>query len=201
MQQFLNDHQQGHSTFQMAHLITGKSGCNVFGWYKQTLWELVARWQTLRSAYIEMEIVEAEIEELETEPPTRKTALEIKKRQIGLEHSRLGLRDTEREFAHFYQQAEALKAEYDQLTPEQLAAQECEHWINHARTHVALDLLADDRPSKSTWSLLAAMPQAMREAVKMEDAGRWLLEKSNDTASQYPALQHETIRRIVSQGG
>lgn len=197
MREFLNDHQQGHSAFQMSHFITGKSGCNVFGWYKQTLWELVSRWQTLRSAYVEIEILEAEIEELEACPSSRKNALEIKKRRIGIEHSLLSLRDTEREFAHFYQQAARLKAEYSRLTPEQIAEQEREHWIYHARTLAALDILSVGRPSKSTWGLIAALPPELRQQVNLQADPTWVLEQSSPPLGTAPALPHAEIRRFI----
>lgn len=190
IEQFLADYQQGHSNFQMAHFITGKSGTNVFGWYKQCLWELVKRWQSLRSAYVDLEILEAEIEGTE--------GLERKQKEIQREHTLLGLRDTEREFSHFYQQAEWLKPQYDKLSREELLQQEREHWVNHVKREIALDYVTDGRASRRTNELLFSLPADIREAVSDFVPMEWL-NKEQPRLQFHPhlVLPHREVRRLI----
>jgi len=171
LQALLQDHQLYHSMFQQDYFITARSGGpTAYGQYKQALRELHKRYRGLKELYAARELLKVDIDELaESEPATR---FELRRKDINLaqkvmqmEDLEHNIRDTEREFKRFYQQAMALKAQVGELTDERREQLDREMWQAKMQEMAALDLATTGRLGTNTYELIASAPLDMRREV------------------------------------
>ena len=152
----LADHQIYHSDLQMDAFITGKSGGTPYGEYKQALRELTSRYRTLKDLYASRELLEL---------ATRKAEIELTQKRLAAQDLEATIADTCREFARFYKQAETLKDDVGELTPERRNELDVAMWVHRVKCMAALDVLTAHMPSRSTVELIAALPPDSRREV------------------------------------
>lgn len=167
LQQLLNDHQLYHSDLQMDSFITMRSGGTTYGMYKQALRELFKRYRGLKEQYPARELLLLDIEELET-TQSKREKIELAKKRMALDDMNRGIRDTEREFNHFYAQAKALKDIIGELTPEKRNKLDMEMWIFKAKENAAFDYITRGSLSKGTVELVQYMPTDIRIQIFKE---------------------------------
>lgn len=142
--ELIRDHQNFHTDFQASRFITNAAGYGtLWGMYRQTLRELVARIEPLEDAYAEMPLTS----------PLREAV------RVGV------LLDREREFAQFYNQAVAFKAKVDALSPAEKEALEAEYWVEKFKTECAVSYMVSGRIEADTMSAIMALPLEMRSKI------------------------------------
>jgi hypothetical protein len=163
LEELLDDHQHHHSTFQMDHFITTRSGGTPYGMLKQALRELSSRKRALRELYA-----------------SRATQrIELAKRTMALADLDKNIEDTEREFNRFFQQADKLKKQVGELTPEKRTQLDQEMWEHQIRATAACEVVATGRVGKNTAELVLSLPREMRRQLACElfDGGQAKLTK------------------------
>lgn len=176
IEELLADHQLYHSEFQQDRFITIKSGGTPYGCYKQALRELSKRHQAIQE--LELQIEEAEIELDELRPlivqiegkesasaEDRRLIVDHKRKSLTLKNLDLTMRETQREYGRFLQQARGLKAHLGEITPERRDELDREMWEYRVKSLLAVELFAYGRPSTSTIELLQCLPPGMRARI------------------------------------
>lgn len=157
----LADHQTGHSEFQDDYLITTRAGGTTYGCYKQSLRELYKRLRGLRELTCDRDILKIEIGELNSSDKA-KDKVEYRRKTMQMEEADRVIRDTEREFVRFYQQALFLKEKIGELTEEKRAKLDREMWAFKLKEMAALDYQTSIRLSQNTLTFLMSLPKSMR---------------------------------------
>lgn len=159
----LADHQEFHSTLQLDHFITIRSGGTLYGCYKQSLRELHSRLHSLRQRYIERRKLELKLEKADDIK-----ALEIRWRIDSINRE---TPDAEREFIRFYGQAaairEALAADGIRFPLDAEARDHLDRqmWAHRIRCMAAVEFIAQGRLSAGTIEVLQALPSDMRKSL------------------------------------
>jgi hypothetical protein len=171
----LADHRHFHSTWQIDHAITGRSGGTLYGCYRQSVRELHKRWRGLRETYAQRERGKLDLDDLERAEPS--TGNDARRREIDIAEKRLGLieldgviRDTEREFLRFYGQALACRlalgiGEGDTLDDARREALESEFWEHQIRCMAAVDYITTGRLGRGTVELFQCCPAEQRQRL------------------------------------
>lgn len=179
LKELLNDHQLYHSDFQMDYFITVKAGGTPYGQYKQALRELFKRYRGLKQLYPERELLLIDIDELNDELglygvesvqtarnyDEERAAIKLAQKEMALEDLEHNIRDTEREFARFYAQANILKEQIGELTAERRAALDRDMWQYKTRQQMAIDLITTGRFAPNTIEILGAVPSEWKKPL------------------------------------
>ena len=174
LKELLNDHQIYHSDFQMDNFITTKAGETQYGQYKQALRELFKRYRGLKELYVARELLQVDIDELEYEEiPAlkynhRRNKINLTKHRMGMEDLERNIKHTEREFKRFYAQANALKEEIGELTPEKQNKLDQEMWIYKLKSMVAIDYITTGRISENALTFIRSIPKGIRKLLLAE---------------------------------
>jgi len=171
LQELLADHQMYHSDFQMDYFITARAGGTVYGQYKQALRELFKRYRGLKELYVAKKLLEVDIAEL-SEWRLFKGKFERARCKINLAEKKMGMEDldrnicdTEREFEHFYGQAQVLKKEIGDLTIERRAELDRDMWEHRLKSMAAVDYLTQGRIGENTITFIQSAPPAWRHPI------------------------------------
>lgn len=169
----LADHQMYHSEYQMDRFITIKSGLTHWGMYKQAIRELHKRFRGLKGLYYERRKAHLEIERDQKKPAATVIDadlrdLEIAKRKMDLYELEANIKDSEREFRHFYAQAKALKQAIGPVTDEKRQSLEAQHWAFKTRLMAASDMIVRGRLSEATVEMLTCQAQGLKELIVTE---------------------------------
>jgi len=167
----LADHQHYHSDLQMDSFILRMSGgTTAYGQYKQCLRELHKRWRGLKQLESERELLRIDIVELTDRSVVdhyekQRNAVRLKQKQGALEEMESNIRDTEREFAHFYERAVALKKVVGELTPGRRAVLDQQMWVQTIREKFALEKFFKGGPSMETAQMIFSLPVSVRKGL------------------------------------
>jgi len=197
LKKLLADHQLYHSEFQQDYFITVRAGGTEYGQYKQALRELSKRYRGLKELYAEKELLQIDIDEL-TEVKTRdkfvKRRNEIKRTQkiMAMEDIDSNIKDTEREFERFYQQAVALKEKIGELTPLKRSILDRDMWEFKIKEMASIDFICNGKLSASTVELVMCVPRETRKDLLNQISQRKELidwyEKREDVKISLPSV-------------
>jgi len=174
LKELLKDHRCFHSEFQQDYFITIKQGTK-YAQYKQALRELYKRLGALREAKCNREKLLIEIEEQKS--LTRRwfnkfkrgyAAIEYRRKVMQLEECDRAIKDTEREFIRFYQQAMVLKPQVGELTEERIGQLEEEMFTFRLKEMMISDWMCLGRYSPQTHELLHSLPLPARLQIIAE---------------------------------
>lgn len=174
LKELLDDHQIYHSDFQMDNFITIRAGETQYGQYKQALRELFKRYRGLKELYVAKELLQVDIDELEFEEiPSlkynhRRNMINLTKHRMDLEDLERNIEHTEREFKRFYAQADALKKEIGELTPEKRNKLDQEMWLHKLKSMVAIDYLTKGRISENAVAFIMSLSNDLRKLLLTE---------------------------------
>lgn len=162
IQDLLQYHRPTHSRVQMDNSITRKTGCTLYGMFKQALRELHERWQALRSAAIDILELEHDIAAANGVEGAEARFQQMRRR---VRHEALldGMTATARETVTFYEQACALRATLpavlDDDTIEQL---ELDYWVHWTKKQIALEIEVTGSVSINTLDAIISMPEPVK---------------------------------------
>lgn len=176
----LADHRMFHCDFQMDTFIVARTGITVYGCYMQALREWEHRRQSLAELEAGRGLLLLDIDELASRlhsfwyrllashwKQQRELIKLAGKRRALVELDRT-LTETARELVHFRGQAERLKAELGELTPERRAVLDAEMHRARLLTTAAVEMLCQGMPSPGTIESIVAFPrEASREMMAM----------------------------------
>lgn len=172
IEKFKKDYELYHSSFQIEHFILVKNGKTPYGIYKQCLRELMARESTLRSLYagkLRAEInFEKLLEQLNAEEcPYALRHLEIDKAEAlyGKIDMDKVIKETEREYTHFYNAAIHLKKQLGELTEEKKKKLEEEMWVHNCKYRICSDIRTIRAPSVETINLIDGLPNDKKNYI------------------------------------
>lgn len=171
LKEILEDHRLYHSKFQQDHFITKKSGGTVYGQYKQALRETYKRWRGLREGMCDKEKLLVEIDEQkelsekEEGFKQRHAEIEYKRKVMQMEETERVLKDTEREFKRFYQQAVMLKEKLGDISEERRERLEEEMFVYKLKEMMVTDWMCYGRNSAQTHELLCSLPYETRKEI------------------------------------
>jgi hypothetical protein len=173
LKKLLKDHQLYHSSFQMDNFITVRAGETQYGQYKQTLRELFKRYRGLKELYVGRGLLQVDIDEREynftkTKFDTRRKKINLAKHYMDMEDLERNILDTEREFKRFYAQADALKAQIGELTPEKRDKLDQEMWTHKLKTMVAVDYITKGRIGENALTFIRSIPKEIRKPLLAE---------------------------------
>ena len=207
LKELLKDHQLYHSSFQMDNFITVRAGETQYGQYKQTLRELFKRYRGLKELYVARELLQVDIEELEYNNVTgfvkRRNDINLAKHRMNMEDLERNISDTEREFKRFYAQADALKAQIGELTPEKRDHLDQEMWTHKLKTMVAVDYITKGRIGENALTFIRSIPKEMRKPLLAEIKDqKALLDWFDDFDIPLPDIQIEAnvnVQKLLGQ--
>jgi len=175
----LDDHQTGMSQFQDDYLVTTRAGGTLYGQYKQALRELYKRFRGLRELTCNNERLQIDIEELSEKVNTtdgfekRRAEVDYKEKVLLMEESQRAIKDTEREFKRFYQQASYLKEQIGELTDEKRHQLDTEMWVFKIKEMAVVDWVSNGRLRNNTFEFLHSLPKELKlevaEALKLQN--------------------------------
>ena len=167
LKELLDDHQTGHSDYQMDRMVVMRSGGSTpYGQYKQALRELYRRLRGYRELSCDLEKLDIDIEEsnerrgVETKPNDfegRREDVEFKRKTMQREEAVRALESCKRELIRFYQIAAGLKEAIGELTEERRAVLDAEMWASKAREIAAVDFLTQKRLTPRFFSFLSVL--------------------------------------------
>ena len=207
LKELLKDHQLYHSSFQMDNFITVRAGETQYGQYKQTLRELFKRYRGLKELYVARELLQIDIEELEYNNATgfvkRRNDINLAKHRMDMEDLERNISDTEREFKRFYAQADVLKAQIGELTPEKRDKLDQEMWVHKLKTMVAVDYITKGRIGENALTFIRSIPKEMRKPLLAEIKDqKALLNWFDDFDIPLPDIQIEAnvnVQKLLGQ--
>ena len=165
--ELLNDHQIYHSNFQMDNFITIRSGETQYGQYKQAF-------RGLKELYIAKELLQVDIDESETQHQCKlefvqkRAGINLAKHRMDMEDLERNIEHTEREFKRFYAQADALKEQIGELTPEKRNQLDQEMWIHKLKSMVAIDYITKGRIGENALAFMRSIPKEIRKSLLVE---------------------------------
>jgi len=174
LKNLLDDHQTGMSQFQDDYFVTTRAGGTLYGQYKQSLRELYKRFRGLRELTCSQERLIIDIEELE-EKIDKSISFELKRAKVDhkekimlMEESTRVIKDTEREFTRFYQQACFFKEQIGELTDEKRSKLDQEMWIFKVKEMALIDWVTTGYLRNSTYEFLNSLPKKLKQEVALE---------------------------------
>lgn len=163
LKELLNDHQTGMSEFQDDYFVTIKAGGTVYGCYKQALRELYKRFRGLRETTCDRDILKIEINQLDkSDGEELKDKVELRRKKMQIEECDRGIKDTQREFVRFYQQAIYLKEKVGELTDEKRKKLDMEMWEYKIKEMAVIDYSSTGHLSENTMRFTKCCPKEMR---------------------------------------
>jgi len=208
LKELLDDHQTGMSQFQDDYLVTTRAGGTLYGQYKQALRELYTRLRGLREATISREHLLIDIEELaekkskESGYTQRRAEVDYKHKVMLLEEADRVIKDTQREFTRFYQQADYLKKQLGDLTPEKRHKLDMEMWEFRIKEMAVIDWITQGRLRNSTYEFLQSSPEEMkvRMAKAIQDQTKtieWYENRKYFVSEDLPQIEPFTSETIL----
>lgn len=201
----LQDHEPGHDHFQVDKFIIGKKGHTRYGQYRQAVREFVARTRNLLRMYIDTELAELDLADLQRLPldepghstSDRRRELEMARLTIEARVKRSSLRQMEDEWTRFLGWSIALKSEIGEVTEDMKR----EYWIVRLTIDSILRMKSGQAPA---WSSIYAMGPKARARVTnvLKDpvrAEQFL--DGNDLPElefEVPRMSHHQIKEIVN---
>jgi len=174
LKNLLDDHQTGMSQFQDDYLVTTRAGGTLYGQYKQSLRELYKRFRGLRELTCNQERLIIDIEEL-GEKIEKLIGFELKRARVDhkekimlMEESIRVIKDTEREFTRFYQQACFFKEQIGELTDKKRNKLDEEMWVFKVKEMALIDWITTGFLRNSTYEFLNSLPKRLKQEVALE---------------------------------
>lgn len=167
-ERLLGDFQIYHSDLQVDSFIVNRAGgVTEYGKYFQCLREIHTRTTNLKDRRLALELLDIEIEEMESVVHTdkfaaRKARIEYQRKLNAREEMVRNIADTERELARFVAHAEQYKLSVGELTPERRAELDREQWTIKLMEYATLDCLYGGRPSRDTLEIMRSLPMDIR---------------------------------------
>ena len=159
----LDDHQTGMSEFQDDFLVTVRAGGTEYGCYKQALRELYKRFRGLRESICDRDILKIEINQLDkSDGEELKDKVEHRRKTMQMEECDRSIKDTQREFVRFYQQAIYLKEKIGELTDEKRKKLDMEMWEHKIKEMAVVDYNTRGVLSENTLTFVHACPKEMK---------------------------------------
>lgn len=174
LKELLNDHQTGMSQFQDDYFVTTRAGGTLYGQYKQSLRELYKRFRGLRELTCNQERLIIDIEELEEKVENlikfelKRARVDLKEKIMLLEESQRAIKDTEREFTRFYQQASFFKEQIGELTDKKRHELDQEMWIFKVKEMAIIDWYTTGTLRNSTYEFLNSLPKNIKTKIALE---------------------------------
>lgn len=217
LQALLDDHFMFHSPFQIERFILAKEGGTPYGCYKQALRELSKRYRALKQIVIDRGMLLVDIDQLEAMiQANEQTGFELCRKELRLTQKRMELddvervlKDTSREFAHFYGQAEALKAMLPELTPDKRDELDREMWEHHLKSRIALELLSVGHVREETIATVQSGPKEWRvelhnalnvvngDRVKQHEIVEWYLGLEPVVVEVKELIEPEQVMKLL----
>ena len=208
LKELLKDHQIYHSNFQIDNFITVRAGETQYGQYKQALRELFKRYRGLKELYVARELLLVDIDEMSvsivgTIFEERRNKINLAKHKMDMEDLERNIFDTEREFKRFLSQADVLKAQIGELTPEKRDALDMDMWIHKLKSMVATDYITKGRIGENPLAFIRSLPKEIRTPLLAEVKDqKSLLEWFDDFDIPLPDIQIESninIQKLLGQ--
>lgn len=174
LKNLLDDHQTGMSQFQDDYFVTTRAGGTLYGQYKQSLRELYKRFRGLRELTCNQERLIIDIEELKKKIDSsisfelKRAKVDYKEKIMLIEESQRVIKDTEREFNRFYQQACYFKEQIGELTDEKRNQLDQEMWIFKVKEMAIIDWITSGTLRNSTYEFLNSLPKNIKKEVALE---------------------------------
>lgn len=203
LKSLFKDHVPGHSVFQDDYLITVRAGGTHYGQYKQALRELHSRFHSIRDSLFDREKALIDLEEQEwlaenadNQFDRRRAALEYKRRLVQFEDLEQSIKDTEKEFRRFYQQASYLRNLLGPLDEKKTDELDREMWIYKAKELAAIDFVSQGRMGNNTYEFINAMPKEMRDFVLEEVKDHSKLIEWYETKDEHYVINFDQLPKI-----
>ena len=153
------------------------------------------------------ELLQIDIEELEYNNATgfvkRRNDINLAKHRMDMEDLERNISDTEREFKRFYAQADVLKAQIGELTPEKRDKLDQEMWVHKLKTMVAVDYITKGRIGENALTFIRSIPKEMRKPLLAEIKDqKALLNWFDDFDIPLPDIQIEAnvnVQKLLGQ--
>ena len=184
----LADYRSSHDEIQMDCFITAANGGTPYGMYCQALRELHKRLRGLRELYGDREIKKLDIEEAKASSNADKRAMiGLRRMELALEGLDETIRETEREFLHFYAQANGLKEIVGELTPERRRHLDIETWVHKIKAIAAMEYITMGRLTEKPLHLAQYLPLTIRQSLLSD------LRKDSELVSWFERLEYEAF--------
>jgi len=186
----LSDHRPFHSEYQIDNFIVGAAGRDVWSQYKQAIRELRQRFGSLKSSYLDRELVSVDLEEFNEKEvkagsiDERRNVINIVKAEMKREDIDMMIADIEREFRRFFAIALTLKkklvADHGELSEGVRQMLETQSWLFKAIDMAALDVMRFGVFSPNTIQMIASIPDGTNgkdlfdTVTNRESAVNWL---------------------------
>jgi len=174
LKNLLDDHQTGMSQFQDDYFVTTRAGGTLYGQYKQALRELYKRFRGLRELTCNQERLVIDVEEL-AEKVEKLIGFELKRAKVDykekimlMEESQRVIKDTEREFTRFYDQACFFKEQIGDLTDEKRNKLDQEMWVFKVKEMALIDWVTTGFLRNNTYEFLNSLPKKLKQEVALE---------------------------------
>lgn len=162
IKKLLLDNQELHSEFQIENFII-KSQNDEWMQYKQCLWEISGRIESISAKKHEVKLLKLDIKKFRICFPSK---YHIEKRKIEKEQKQKRLKviyDTiseyERELSRFVKHASELKAHFGDINRERRQQLELESWTSKGLKLMAIDILSTGAISKQTYEFVFSLPK------------------------------------------
>ena len=180
LENFKDDHQLFHTSFQIENFILVKNGRTTYGIYKQALRELISREESLRRIYAQSMKDEINFEELQDKIvkeeeltvegtqtyELRRLRIDEAERVYARKEIVKVIKDTEREYRHFYNACRILKGRLGDLTVERRKKLEIEFWEEQCKYRLCTDLKYGGRPSGETLGIVSSLANESRKKLE-----------------------------------
>jgi len=171
----MDDYQMYHSQFQQDYFITARAGLTEYGMYKQALREVYSRYKTLKDIYFNRDSILVDIDEQkyisensEDEFERRRAEIEYKRIIFSMSEVDLNIKETEKEFKRFVEQAMYFKNKFGKLTDEDKKRLDEEMWFAKIREMCVVDLITTGRLKNTTYEIIIALPSVTKNKILAE---------------------------------
>lgn len=187
-----DDYRTRHSEFQIDNFILTKGNWTTWGMYRQCLREVDSRERTKCELEEQLELLELDVSELESEGGAidKRKAIELRGKRRGVGYLKREIAENERELSRFREHEQRLKEIVGELTDERRSELEADHWATKTRLMAAIDLATVGSIQPNTIPMILCLPAEIRLPIlkdikatvsearlgKEGPLNRWLLE-------------------------
>lgn len=176
------DHQELHSEFQIKNFIIGNQG-DEWAQYKQCLREIKARYESIESDKMQVEILKMKPKPCRLFWPSKINVAKRRMAKISEQKQLQSIRDTikerERELDCFLKQAARLKKHIGDINRERRQQLELESWTAKGRRMAAIDRILTGGITHQTFEFILSLPigsqNSILDKILPEDPERRLL--------------------------
>ena len=198
LNELLADHEMYHSRLQQDYFITARDYSTPYGCYKQSLREVHSRVASLKATYFEIEKLKIDIMETESllSTPqqsnfrTMRLELDLKQKNSKLHDCLEQFNGQAQEFMRFYQQADYLKQQIGELSPERKDQLDREMWEARIKEIAAYDYITTGKLSKTVLELSFCLPANMKVPLmkSLQNADELVAWLENKQSIEFPIL-------------